>query len=176
MKPVRTLIVAGAAAGLAATAGIAFAVSPPQHTLSVALPGGGTAEIRYAGDVAPQVSFKDVPARTAFLAPGFEGDPFAQMQQMSAAMDRRMTDLMSRLNAPGAALKAGGFDTADLPAGSQVTTISNPSPNAAGCMRSIEITQNGGEKPKVVERSAGNCGDAAAPDAPAQPSGPRHNL
>jgi hypothetical protein len=174
MKSKRNLIVAGvAAAALACTSGLAFAVSAPQHTLNVPLPDGGTAVVRYSGDVAPQVTFKDVPGRAdaqltdpaGFWAP----DPaFADLQRLSAAMDRRMDDLMKRLYAPGGEMKAGGFDTAGLPSDDGLTMVSSNAGGGDSCVRSVEMTQGPGDKaPKVVSRSFGNCKAFDTPAAPA---------
>src|SRR6185437_7966987 len=104
-------------------------------------------------------------------------DPaFADMRRMSAAMDREMSDLMSRMTAPGAAQKAGGFGAA--PGSDGYTMISTRSNGGTWCSRSVEITQAPGDKtPKVVTRSEGNCQaqDAATPAKPV-PSGPERKL
>jgi len=177
MKTKRNLTIAGVVAAMVAgTAGLAFAVSAPQHTLNVALPDGGIAVVRYSGDIAPQVTFKDVPAPVGasltdpagFLA----ADPaFVEMQRISTAMDRQMDDMMKRLSAPGGQMKAGGFDTAGMPANGAFTMVSSMPGGGQACMRSIEVTQGPGDKaPKVVSRTSGNCqalDGAASSGAPA---------
>jgi hypothetical protein len=176
MKLFRKLAIAGTVAtGLAFSASLALAVSPPQHTLNVAMPDGGTAVIRYTGDVAPQVTFKDTPpsGTVSALDPAgfFAADPaFADVQRMTASMDRRMADMMSRLSAPDAQMKVGGFDRFNLPAGSAYTMVSTSSTGGQTCTRSVEVTQNPGDKtPKVVSETSGNC-KAADPAATAPKS------
>src|SRR5579883_3112333 len=56
------------------------------HVMTVPLPGGGVAEIRYAGAVAPQVFIDAAPAALpAFFG---AGSPFAEFDRVAAAMDR----------------------------------------------------------------------------------------
>ena len=57
---VRTAVTAAAAALV--FAGAAAAQSGNTHTMTVQLPNGGVAQIRYAGDVAPQVIVSYTPA------------------------------------------------------------------------------------------------------------------
>jgi hypothetical protein len=169
MKIARNIVVgAVVAAGLAASAGLALAVTPTLHTLNVTMPDGGTAVIQYSGDVPPKVSFKDDPVAAAFpMGDPLAADPaFADIRKMSAAMDREMSDLMSRMTAPGATLKAG-FGAA--PGDRGYTVISTGSNKGAYCSRSIEVTQGPGDKqPKVVTRTEGNC--QALDAAPARPA------
>ncbi len=68
--------------------------------------------------------------------------PFALMQQMMADMDRQMAGLMR-------VAQGGGM------------------PVAGGCFRSVSITVNGGEAPRVVSQSSGDCGGGGQPAAPA---------
>ena len=66
--------------------------------MTVQLPGGSIAAIRYTGDVPPQVVLSPAPAEfgapmpsSAFFGPG---SPFAMLDRMSAAMDREAASLM----------------------------------------------------------------------------------
>ncbi len=180
MRVARNIALAGAiATGLAASAGLALALSPATHTLTVKMPDGGTAEIQYAGDVPPKVSFTDTPAAIAYpLGDPFANDPaFADLRRMSAAMDSQMNDLVSRVTAPGGMLKAGGFDT--LPADGGYTMISTRSNGDTYCERSVEVTRTPGDKaPKVVTHTSGDCKalDAANPGVPSHPARPQQTL
>jgi hypothetical protein len=184
MKVARNIAIASAVAiGLAASAGLAVALSPATHILKVQMPDGGTAEIQYAGDVPPKVSFTDMPAAFAFpMKDLFADDPaFADLRKMSAAMDSQMNDLMSRATAPGGVLKAGGFAplTDVAPADGDYTMISTQSNGNTYCERSVEVTRSPGDKaPKVVTHTSGDCKalDAAGPAAPAHATGPQQVL
>ena len=72
MPLAQTALRAGTAAiALAGFCGIAAAQTSPTHVLMVALPGGGVAQVRYAGDVAPQIAVSDSPA-ASFAARSFQ--------------------------------------------------------------------------------------------------------
>jgi len=153
MKVARNIVIGAAVATvLAGSAGLALALSPLTHTLTVKTPDGGTAEIQYVGDVPPRISFKGAPEAVALPM-----DPaFVDLQRISAAMDREMDDVMSRMAAPASTLKAGGFD-AGAPGRDGFTTISTEN-GGAYCGRSVEITQGPNDKePKVMTRTFGNC-------------------
>src|ERR1043166_8739110 len=61
MRALRTAILAGAAAAVFGFSGMALAQNSNMHTMTVRLPGGGMAEIRYIGDVAPKVTVSASP-------------------------------------------------------------------------------------------------------------------
>jgi hypothetical protein len=71
------------------------------HMMTVQVPGGGVAEIRYTGDVPPQVVFSPASmALGAFMPFGaFFGpaSPFATLDRISAPMDREAASLMAAL-------------------------------------------------------------------------------
>ena len=109
MRVFRTALVAGAVAITAAgLSGVAATRDLNTHVMTVQLPGGGIAEIRYTGDLPPQVVFSPAPtALGAFLPFGaFFGpaSPFATLDRISAAMDREAASLMRQVemlaNAP----------------------------------------------------------------------------
>jgi len=79
----KTLLMTAVAA--AALTGLAMAAAPAIHDLTVDVPGGGLAHIRYSGDVPPQVNFVRVP-QTALPAGFFAPSPFAEMARISAMM------------------------------------------------------------------------------------------
>lgn len=163
MSGFRVALFAGAATlAVIAGAGLAQARSAATHTMMVALPDGQVAEIRYTGDVPPQVSLGAAPWLRTALAPLSDpfgaGSPFAELERISAEMDRRAAALLQASDA----LSAGRLSPAafgQLPPGTQgYTFISTASGNGV-CSRSVEITSLGnGSAPKVVTHSSGDCG------------------
>ena len=171
MRNVRTGLLVGATAiALVGSAGMAAARDLDTHVMTVEVPGGGVAEIRYTGDVPPQVVFNPAPAPLGAFTPydAFFGpaSPFAELEQISAAMDREAASLMRQAemltrtpvfstNQPiGAVL-------GNMPPGTaSYTMVSTWSGNGV-CSQSVEITSpaNGG-KPRVVSHSSGSCGSA----------------
>jgi hypothetical protein len=173
MRTLHTVLLAGAAA-LALTGGVgpAEAQSPQMHTMTVALPGGGVAQIRYSGNVAPQVSIGEAPWTAAVFAPMpalfGPGSPFAEMERLSAAMDRQAAALLQETSALAAGpLATGPVNAAAaltrLPPGSHAYTAVSTLTGNGVCTRSVEITRRNGQAPKVVTHTSGNCD--AAPDA-----------
>jgi hypothetical protein len=172
-------------AGVAALATLSPAWAQTAHVLTVALPGGGVAEIHYTGNIPPKVVFGEAPPAFAAWSPAesFFGpdSPFAMMERISAQMDReaaatlRRAELLAREARSGQPIETG---FANLPAGGNgYTFISTMSGNGV-CTRSVEITARGNAQPKVVSHSSGNCGPAGSgsagattlPRAPALPA------
>jgi hypothetical protein len=171
MRNVRTAILAGVAAiTIAGLSGVAAARDLNTHVLTVEVPGGGVAEIRYTGDVPPQVVFSPAPATLSASTPlgAFFGSasPFAELARISAAMDRETASLIRQAEQLARAPAFGGTPPIEaglrsLPPGTtSYTMVSTWSGNGV-CSQSVEITSpvNGG-KPRVVSHSAGNCGSA----------------
>jgi hypothetical protein len=138
--------------------------------MTVQLPGGGTAQIQYTGDVPPQVTVSDAPVvapmgfNPAFAAmPSMFGadSPFAMFDRISAEMDRQMAAMWRRAEVFSAQSPSQLTEAAmrNLPAGSQgYSFVSTLSGNAV-CVQSTQITSAGnGAAPKVVSHSSGNCG------------------
>ena len=99
MRVFRTALVAGAAViAVAGISGVAAARDLNTHVMTVQLPGGGVAEIRYTGDLPLQVVFGPAPTALGALMPfgAFFGpaSPFASLDWISAAMDREAANLM----------------------------------------------------------------------------------
>jgi hypothetical protein len=148
--------------------------------MTVQLPGGGVEEIRYTGDVPPQVRVEPVVAATAI--PWIDPTPFAEFDRISAAMDRQAMLLLRQaalLNSPNANL----VDTAalaQLPPGSREYTFFSTASGSGICTRSMEMTATGNRPPKVVTHSSGNCapaGGAGSPvGLPATPAPSRSDL
>lgn len=182
MRLLRTVLLAGAAA---LAIGISGAASAQTNVMTVALPGGGVAEIHYTGDVPPRVVVSDAPASFAAWSPVGSffgpGSPFAMMERISAEMDRQPAAMFRRAEALAAQAHSGQpIEEAfgNLPAGSRgYTYVSTMSGNGV-CTRSVEITSSGNGPPRVVSHSSGNCGPASGgssgaatlPAAPARPA------
>ena len=171
MRNIRTAILAGAAAtAVAGLGGVAMARDLNTHVMTVEVPGGGVAEIRYSGDVPPQVVVSPAPATLSAFAPfgAFFGpaSPFAELERISAAMDREAASLMRRAELLARAPVLGGSQPIEaglrgLPPGTtSYTMVSTWSGNGI-CSQSIEITSPAdGSKPRVVSHNSGNCGAA----------------
>jgi hypothetical protein len=178
MRNVRTAFLVGATAiGVAGLSGAAAAQDPGTHVMTVVMPGGGLAEIRYTGDVPPQVVFNPAPAPLSAFAPygAFFGpaSPFAELERISAAMDREAASLMRQAEM---LTQTPAFATnqpieavlGNMPPGTaSYTMVSTWSGNGV-CTQSVEVTTpaNGG-KPRVVSNSSGNCGSAPGTMGPA---------
>ena len=171
MRNVRTAILAGAAAtAVAGLAGVAMARDLDTHVMTVEVPGGGVAEIRYSGDVPPQVVLSAAPVGLGSLAPfgSFFGpaSPFAELERISAAMDREAASLMRRAELLAGVPAFGGNRPIQAvlpglpPGATSYTMVSTWSGNGV-CSQSVEITSPAdGGKPRVVSHSSGNCGSA----------------
>jgi hypothetical protein len=60
MRVFRTALLAGAVIAVSGISGVAAARDLNTHVMTIQVPGGGVAEIRYTGDVPPQVVFSPV--------------------------------------------------------------------------------------------------------------------
>jgi hypothetical protein len=172
MNTLRKLLIAGAAVlSLGGVAGSALARAVETHVMTVQLPGGGVEQIRYSGDVAPEIVFG--PAADV----GFWGwdAPFADLARISAEMDREMSGMFREIEAMPAVPVNGWSEAAlaNLPPGTQSYSYVSTFSGNGVCGRSVQVTSEGpGHKPQVVTRSFGNCGahgaaalpDVAAPD------------
>jgi hypothetical protein len=176
MRNVRTGLLVGATAiALVGPAGMAAARDLDTHVMTVEVSGGGVAEIRYTGDVPPQVVFNPAPAPLNALAPyAFFGpaSPFAELERISAAMDREAASLMRQAemltqmpafatNQPIEAVMG------NMPPGTASYTMVSTWTGNGVCTQSVEITTpaNGG-KPRVVSQTSGNCGSAPGTTGP----------
>jgi hypothetical protein len=170
MRNVRTAILAGAAAtAVAGLASVAMARDLNTHVMTVVVPGGGVAEIRYSGDVPPQVVFSPAPVGLNSLTPfgSFFGRAslFAELERISAAMDREAASLMRRAELLTRVPAFGGNQPIEavlpgLPGATSYTMVSTWSGNGV-CSQSVEITSSpDGGKPRVISHSSGNCGSA----------------
>ena len=169
MRFTRTTLLAGGAALL--VAGTAAAEAEKLHKMEVALPDGSTAQIEYAGDVAPTVTVEPVDAQALAAF-----DPFAELDRIALEMQARHQAMMQQMAALQQAAAQGaaagpGLVTlvGNLPAGAHYSYYSSTT-DAHGCTQTVQyISDGGGAEPKVTRASAGNC-DAAAGEAASTPA------
>jgi hypothetical protein len=183
MRNLKTALGAGVAAVAAiGFCGMALAQGPQVHTMTVTLPGGGVEQIQYTGPVAPQVSVSDAPVPIFAAMPEFFGtnSPFAEMERISAAMDRQA----DRMFQEAAALESGAAQPnltaiGDMPAGAREYSFVSTMSGDNVCSRSMVITSQGnGAAPHVVTHTSGNCSAIGAPgyQVPTQlPAAPQLN-
>ena len=165
MRTLPKILGACAVAALFGTAAWA-ASAPAQHHLTVWLPGGGSEQITYTGDVAPKVSFTPGDfAPVSFWSPlAFDAVP---VDRIAAAVDADMASMIRAADAM-MAMPMPAFngiteaDLGSLPPGSQSYSVISTVNGNNVCTRSVQITQNGNGKPQVVRHASGNC--AATPD------------
>jgi hypothetical protein len=168
MRRLKTALGAGVAV-IAAIGffGVALAQGAEIHTMTVTLPGGGVAQIQYTGPTPPRVTLGEAPASIFATMPSFfdASSPFAEMERISAAMDRQ-ADRMFR---EAAALEAGSAQpnltaTSTMPAGAREYSFVSEMSGSNVCSRTMVITSNGnGVAPHVVTHTSGNCSALGAP-------------
>ena len=162
MRVLQTAILAGAAAAVFGFSGMALAQNSNMHTMTVQLPGGGMAEIRYTGNIPPQVTVSASPAATGDFLPVVSmlgaDSPFGMLDRITAEMDRKAAALFRYADAMAARPGASGLTLTNLPPGIRgFSYISTMSGNSV-CTRRTEITATGNGPPRVVTHSSGNCG------------------
>src|ERR1051326_1747116 len=102
MRNLRKALFAGIAASAMGFTGAALAQNSNTHLLTVKLPDGGVAQIRYTGDVPPQVEFsKGAPLDVWAPIPTLfgPGSPFAALDRISAEMDQEAAAMFARADA-----------------------------------------------------------------------------
>lgn len=175
MRLTRKAVLAGLASIALGGAAAAAGPEPRFNTMTVSLPGGGTATIQYTGDVPPRIAFRAMPAQTMPIPlaawRGMDPAPFAMLDRIAVAMEARAAAMLRT-----AALAA----QAPRPSGPRLDLVSGPgpAPGMAGyrlvsqvtsdgaCTRSVAVASEGaGKKPKVFTETRGDC--AAAPGAEA---------
>jgi hypothetical protein len=156
MRKLRTTILAGAAALLAA--GTAHAATDKVQRMNVALPDGSVAQIEYVGEVAPRVKVEPADARRLVLF-----DPFAGFERIAAMMEAQRRAMLLQMAAlEQAAMQAAiGAPTTTLVGGVPGTvrySYVSSTTDANGCTRTVEYRSDGsGAEPRVTQASAGNC-------------------
>lgn len=172
------------AAGAAGSAMAQSASTPAQaavHTMTVRTPDGSLEKILYTGSQPPRVDFQAADSGARFATPVFDDvavqSPFAELDRLSAMMDRQAAAMMQETYGIDRALFADpqgassqGIDPqamlrADfgrLPPGTQgYTVISTMSGNNV-CTHSVRYSSNGdGKAPRVLTSTSGDCGASA---------------
>ncbi len=170
MRIVRNaLLVGGACIAVAGLVGLAQAKSPAVHQLRVTLPGGAVETISYTGNVAPKVSIAGNPLSAGGFLPMGSMFPtnsaFAELDRISAAMDRRAALMMRQaedLTAGTAANTPLEAAFGRMPAGGQAYSFVSTMSGNNVCMRSVHVTYQGGKR-QVASSSSGNCAKQSAP-------------
>ncbi|GAA0535957.1 hypothetical protein FHS83_003261 [Rhizomicrobium palustre] len=158
----KTLLLTGlAAAGLT---GLALAAAPAIHELTVDVP-GGIAHIRYFGDKPPKVEVVNM-TEQGIPVGSFVPSPFAEMDRISAIMDRQMSLMMAQaamMQREANAMSAAPLYSAQYQAMGQGSPFAFTAiaPGGSYCMKSVQITSNGSGAPKVVSQTSGNCADTS---------------
>ncbi len=156
-----------------------IAVAATRHVMNVPLPDGAVARVEYEGEVAPRVTV--LPAARPAAAPVAVADPFAEMDAMFAAMERRHQAMMREIAAMQAQARAQagpGSPARQIsigegaPAGGSYSFVSTTTTSSGGCGHSVEVTQRPGAAPQRIERSFGDCGRAGAAPVPRAPHVP----
>lgn len=170
-------ILLAAAALSVAGACVAQAATERLHTMLVTLPDGSVAHVQYTGDVAPRIEIQPAqdavdPAAAMMTMP----DPFAQMAQISAMMNRQTEAMMHQAavlqqqgRTQGAAPGMVTSATATMPQGVHMSYVSTTT-DADGCTRSVSYTSDGSTAaPKVTEAASDGC-NAVKPNTQAVPA------
>ncbi len=156
MRVLGKTLMAGIAAATLIGAGAARAAAPATHTMTIRLPDGGIAHIRYSGPVAPKVTFGTGP-----VAAAFDGwaSPLAAFHRVSLAMHREMATLLHEADAATAAIPGHLFTAALHHAPAGMTGYSMVSTMVGGhvCMRSSETIVGKDGHTKVVTHESGDC-------------------
>ncbi len=142
------------------------------HTMIVALPDGGVERIAYVGDVAPRVMV--APAAQGLMPvamlPGFDWQPFAAMERISAMMDAQAEAMLRQASAMQA-FPAGAFPAGAFPAGSGAASFVSFASDGV-CSRTVAVTYGADGKAHTVSHDAGQCGAGGHAGAPAAVEAP----
>jgi hypothetical protein len=173
----RTALLAGVTAfGLAGMCELAQARSPAEHLITLQLPNGAVEQIRYAGDVPPQVILSPEPSGPPDASFGPDS-PFAMLDRISAEMDQQMAAMMQEVQALAAQPMSGLTEVSlgNLPPGAEGWSFASTLSGNGVCTRSVQVTYSGVGQPHVVSRTSGNCSPAvgAAPSGLMHPEVPR---
>jgi hypothetical protein len=165
----KAYLAATAMIAVAGFAGLAAAQSKNVHVMTVRLPDGSLEQIRYQGDAVPQIRLEAEPAAFAVLAPSADGwSPFAELERISAGMDREAAAMLQDAQA-GPALGLYGANGpipvafGRLPPGASGFSMVSTSSGDGVCTRSVQYRSLGdGKAPQVVAHASGDCGGSAS--------------
>jgi hypothetical protein len=148
------VLTCAAAIALGGSAAMAEARRPEAHVLTLRLPDGQVEQIRYVGDAPPTVILAPDATAASFGGSFGTADPFAMLQRISAEMDRQEAAMVRAI---------GTMAVADFTGFGMMPVLSGP----GVCSRSVQITYAGdGRAPRIVSRTAGDCGPARGEPAP----------
>ena len=179
-------VLAAAAAGFAGTA---LAQTKPRqadsHIMTVRLPDGSLERIRYTGDTPPKIDFGADPAAALFAEPVFdamsEDSPFAELDRLSAMMDRQTAAMMQAADSVDQAAFADprgalNVDFGKLPPGVQGYSVVSTMSGNTVCTRSIRnLGAPDGKAPRIQTASSGDC-SAGTSGRPLQAVAPKPDL
>ena len=180
---IRTVLGAGVAAlAIAGFTGIAAAQTARPEVMTLRLPDGTVEQIRYAGTIAPEVSFSATPTAAAYVPMSAFFGPnsaFAELDRISAIMDAQAAQMLQQaaaLSARSTSLTPTMVET--LPAGAQGYEFISTMNGNNVCSKSMEIISRGnGAPPQVITHSSGNCAAGSGFQVPTMvqpvPSGPQ---
>lgn len=154
--------------GALGLAGVAAAAIHNSHVMTVELPDGATAHIRYFGDTPPEVRVEPAQAVTPLAltapVPVLLDPEFARVEQVMAEMDRQAATMLTQTEQLMRAAPSGsGLMQANLGAlpegASGYSVVSTLTPHGV-CTQSVEYRATDHGQPQVVRRTSGDCGDA----------------
>lgn len=166
------MIGAGVAAVAAVVAGPALAHALKYHEMDVRGPDGEVAHIRYTGNTPPQVRFDAQPVADNFGG-FFYMRPFAEMERVSAALDRQAAEMMQEINSPVffsvPSPQAIQARLGAMPRGAEGYSMMTISENGKTCTERMSYDYTGNGKPQVQKASYGDCGTGSLKsDVPAK--------
>jgi hypothetical protein len=104
------------------------------------------------------------------MLPGFDWQPFAAMERISAMMDAQADAMLQQASAMQA-LPAGAFPAGAFPAGSGAASFVSFSSDGV-CSRTVAVTYGADGKAHTVSHDAGQCGAGGHAGAPAAVEAP----
>jgi len=169
MRTIRTAFLAGVGALMLSGALSAAAADQDIHVMTVRLPDGAVEQIRYSGDVPPQIVIAngatpfDIGWPVGFFGPD---SPFAEMDHISAEIGQ-MTAMIRNADALAANPGVAEIDAGKLPPGAESYSFVSTMSGNGVCARSVQITSRGeGQKPQVLSRTYGDCGKGSGGAVP----------
>lgn len=166
MRLVRTAIIATVAS--AALAGAAFAARDEAKVMLIALPDGSVQQVRYQGDVAPQLVLVRTAEPVSLIDAAFgAGSPFAEMERISAMMEAHSRAMLRQAAAMQAQMPADQgkgvvmTNAQGQPVGVMHYSFVSSTTSADGCTQTVSYSSDNASQagqPKVIRTSSGSCG------------------
>ncbi|MDE1993486.1 MAG: hypothetical protein KGI75_13360 [Rhizobiaceae bacterium] len=153
------------------------------HVMTFRLPDGTLEQIRYIGDRPPKIEFQGASPMALFAAPASDaisfGAPFADLDRISAMMDRQAAAMMREADsidraAFGPSQSPLNAEIGKLPPGVQGYSVVSTMSGNGVCTRSVRYFGAGdGKAPRVQTSTSGNCGNSHATAKPLPSSTPK---